>query len=106
LLVATPAYCATAYCGPVLTTMIEADAARDEQGLRRIAVVHVEPYANAREVAGDLSSPDLRLAPTLGPLGLDFEPVLFLVDSTGTLVDRIDNVFDRTELDEALAVLT
>ncbi len=105
LLVATPAYCATAYCGPVLTTLLEAHADRVERGDPPIAFVHVEPYANAREVAGDLSSPDLRLAPTLAPLGLDFEPVLFLVDGAGTLVDRIDNVFDRTELDEALVGL-
>lgn len=101
LLVATPAYCATAYCGPVLETLIESRVAAGG-----IAMVHVEPYANPRAVNGDLTSPDLRLAPTLEPLGLDYEPVLFLVDSAGTLVDRIDNVFDLSELAPALAALS
>ncbi len=101
VLVATPAFCSTAYCGPVLNTLIEG-----APGAPTIAMVHLEPYANARAVSGDLESPDLRLAPSLAVLGLTYEPVLFLVDRTGVLVDRIDNVFDLTELEPALAALT
>ncbi len=100
VLVATPAFCSTAYCGPVLDTLIEAAPAYPA-----IAMVHLEPYANAQAVNGDLLSDELRLAPPMAALGLDFEPVLFLVDSTGTLVDRIDNVFDLSELEPALAAL-
>ncbi|MEZ5229090.1 MAG: hypothetical protein R2710_21205 [Acidimicrobiales bacterium] len=64
VLVATPAFCSTAYCGPVLDTLIE--AAPSYPG---IAMIHLEPYANARAVNGDLTSPDLQLASTsaLGP---------------------------------------
>lgn len=100
VLVATPAFCATAYCGPVLDTMIEAAPAAPG-----IAVVHLEPYANARAVSGDLTSPDLLLAASLEPLGLDYEPVLFLVGSDGVIVDRIDNVFDLSEVEPLLASL-
>lgn len=100
VLVATPAFCVTAYCGPVLTTLREA-----HPGASHIEMVHLEPYANPREVGGDLSSDRLRLAPSLGALGLDFEPALFLVNSAGVLVDRIDNVFDLSELEPALAAL-
>ncbi len=101
-LVATPAFCTTAYCGPVLETLIEGIS---ELGSGTdLGVVHVEPWANPREGQG-LSDPGLRLAPSLGPLGLEFEPVMFLVDAAGVIVDRIDNVFDRSELDEALGRL-
>ncbi len=100
VLVATPAFCATAYCGPVLDTLIEG-----APGAPGVAMVHLEPYANARAVNGDLTSPDLLLAPSMGALGLTYEPVLFLVDGSGTLVDRIDNVFDLSELEPALAAL-
>ncbi|MEM7323172.1 MAG: hypothetical protein AAF531_08810 [Actinomycetota bacterium] len=100
LLVATPAFCSTAYCGPVLDTLIEAG-----RGFPEIEFVHVEVYANTDEVEGNYQDPRIRLAPAVEALGLTFEPALFLVDSAGMLVDRIDNVFDGTELVEALAGL-
>ncbi len=104
LLVATPAFCSTAYCGPSLETLIEA-ARGPLFSSSDIGFVHVEPWANPREGQG-LSDPGLRLAPTPGQLGLEFEPALFLVDRSGILVERIDNVFDSTELDEALALIS
>lgn len=99
LLVATPAYCATSYCGPVLGTMIEASA-----DFPTIGFVHVEPWANPSEGEG-LTDPDLRRSPTIDALNLTFEPALFLVGSDGVIVDRIDNVFDATELQDALQAL-
>ncbi len=98
-LVATPAFCVTAYCGPVLETLIE--GMKELGANHNVGVVHVEPWANPREGQG-LSDPGLRLAPSLSQLGLEFEPVMFLASPTGTIVDRIDNVFDRSELDVAL----
>ncbi len=100
LLVATPAFCATAYCGPVLDTLIDAASGRDG-----LDVVHVEVYANPDEVGGNYLDPAIRLAPAVTGLGLSFEPSLFLVDGDGIVADRIDNVFDRTELDDALDTL-
>ena len=100
LLVATPAYCSTAYCGPVLETLIDVTAARPD-----LDVVHVEVYANPDEVDGNYLDPAIRLAPAVQALGLSFEPSLFLVDGSGTITDRIDNVFDRTELEQVLATL-
>lgn len=98
LLVATPAFCSTAYCGPVVETMIEAAAAVDG-----VDIVHAEVYANPDEVDGNFADPAIRLAPAVIAARLTFEPVLFLVSSDGVLVDRIDNVFD---VDEAVAALT
>ncbi len=101
VLVATPAFCQTAYCGPVLETLIDASAAAPDVGF-----VHLEFYANPNEVDGNFNDPRIRLAPAVEQLGLRFEPSLFLVDADGVIVDRIDNVFDRAELDAALQALT
>lgn len=101
LLVATPAFCSTAYCGPVLDTLMEASSPFSDIGF-----VHVEVYANTDEVEGNYQDSRIRLAPAVEAIGLTFEPSLFLVDSGGTLVDRIDNVFDQTEVTEALAALS
>lgn len=100
LLVATPAFCQTAYCGPVLDTLIAASG--DHRG---VDYVHVEVYANVDEVEGNLADPALRVAPAVVDLGLQFEPSLFLLDGDGILVERLDNVFDRQELSEALSLL-
>lgn len=100
LLVATPALCATAYCGPVVSTMI--DNAPDYP---EIDFIHLEFWANAADVGGNYGDPDLRLAQPVADLGLTFEPSLFLVAGDGTLVDRIDNIFDVPEFRAGLDAL-
>lgn len=100
VLVATPALCQTAYCGPVVETMIEVAPAHPT-----VTAIHLEFWANADEVAGNYADPTLRLAPAVDALGLRFEPSLFLVDASGMVVDRIDNIYDATELDAALATI-
>ena len=100
LLVATPALCQTAYCGPVLETLIEEAPTAPE-----VTPIHLEFYANADEVAGNYDDDSLRLADQVTALGLDFEPSLVLIGSDGVIVDRIDNLFDAAELRSALATL-
>lgn len=100
ILVATPAYCSTAYCGPVVDTLME--AADEVPGLD---IVHTEVYANALEFGGNFTDPGIQVAPAVQALGLHFEPSLFLLDGDGTVVDRIDNVFDLDEAIDALQVL-
>ncbi len=97
-LVATPAFCRTAYCGPVLETLIESAG-----NFPSIQPIHLEVYENPKEVDGNLDDPNLRPVAAFGELGLTFEPSLFLVGRDGKLADRIDNVFDRAELEIALA---
>ncbi len=97
-LIATPAFCSTSYCGPVLETLIASAG-----NFPSIRAVHLEVYENPREVDGDLDDPNLRPVSAFAELGLTFEPSLFLVDRDGVLVDRIDNVFDSAELELALA---
>lgn len=100
LLVATPALCATAYCGPVVDTMIE-----NAPDFPDIDFVHLEFWANAAEVDNNYGDPDLRLAQPVADLGLTFEPSLFLVGPDGVLVDRIDNIFDVPEFRAGLDAL-
>ncbi len=100
VLVATPALCSTAYCGPVLELLVAA-----AERFPSILMCHIEPYSNAAEVGNNYADPDIQLADSVIELGLDFEPSLFLVDETGKLVERIDNLFDASELEDALNAL-
>ena len=52
--------------------------------------------------AGGGSAP---LAPILAPLGLTFEPAMFLIGTDGTIVRRLDVIFDGVELRQALPEL-
>lgn len=97
LLVGTPAYCRTGLCGPVLDLLEEAAPGRP--GIR---FVHAEVYADPRAV-GDVSQ--ATLAPIIDAYGLTFEPSLFVADATGRIVSRLDNVYDRVELGDALALV-
>jgi hypothetical protein len=95
LLVGTPAYCQTGLCGPVLTLLVEEAPNHPD-----IQFVHAEVYTDAQAV-GDVNN--ATLAPIIDTYGLTFEPSLFVADATGTVRTRLDNVYDRTELRDALA---
>ena len=100
VLFATPAFCATAYCGPVLDVLLE-----EMDAFPNVEFIHVEIYSNPRQVNGNYNDPNIKVAPPLLELGLEFEPSLFLVNERGEIVDRIDNVYEGTELRAALDVL-
>jgi hypothetical protein len=91
LLVATPAFCQLSICGPVLDVLL--DVRGDFPDVR---FLHAEVYADP---AKDLQTQ----APVVEELGLHFEPCLVLVGADGTVADRIDTIYDRTELATRLA---
>ena len=93
LLVATPAFCQIAICGPVLDVLL--DVVDDHPGIR---FLHAEVYVDP---AKDLET----YAPVVGPLGLHFEPCLILVGADGQVADRIDTIYDRSELQSRLSAL-
>ena len=97
LLVATPAFCQTFWCGPILEDLIDAVPAHPD-----ILPIHVEVYANTETVNGNIADPAIQLAPTVLELGLDFEPSLYLIDGDGTIVDRYDHTLAADELSVAL----
>lgn len=94
LMVGTPAYCHIGVCGPVLELLLE-----EMPTHAGATYVHAEVYTDAEEVGPDRATP----APIVAAVGLSFEPSLFVADATGTIVDRLDFVFDRTEIADALA---
>lgn len=94
VLVSTPRYCQVAICGPVLDLLIEATSTRSD-----LAVIHQEVYANPDAVA---SIAQATMAPLLTAYGMTFEPSLFVTNRSGTLVRRLDTIYDRTELADAI----
>jgi hypothetical protein len=94
LLVSTPQFCKVAICGPVLDLLVDRKAALADAG---VAVVHAEVYDDdtARTVA-----------PVVSSLGLTYEPALFLARADGTVVQRLDYIYDVTELEAGLRKLS
>ncbi len=96
-LIGTPAYCQTGICGPVLELLVE--AAPEHPGVRFVhSEVYLAPQPEDPTAGG--------VVPVLDAYGLTFEPVLFLSDASGVCVERLDNIYDRVELDAALGRLT
>lgn len=91
LLVATPAFCQTTICGPVLDLLL-AEAAEFPGVTLVHAEVYREPAANSIPVVPE------DFAPIIAALGLPFEPSLYLIDATGTVVDRLDYIFGGEEI--------
>jgi hypothetical protein len=92
-IVATPAYCQTAACGPVLDVVLKRLAAFPT----KITAVHAEVYTD--------SSLDTT-TDAVNSYQLTFEPVLFLAGPDGVIKERLDSIFDGDELDAALQRLT
>lgn len=95
LLVATPAYCQTSFCGPTLGNLMDIVDGRDD-----LIVIHSEVYQNPKEAKGDLASAPL--APLPDKYGLLLEPVLYVTDPNGTITTRADATIDRSEMAEAI----
>jgi hypothetical protein len=95
LLISTPAFCQTDICGPVLDLVIAAAPEYPD-----ITFVHAEVY-NASEA--DPADPTTEgVTPAVTDYGLNFEPTLILGDAGGTLVERLDNIYDAVELRQGL----
>jgi hypothetical protein len=89
-LIGTPAHCQTGTCAPGLEFLVAAHARLGDA----VAMVHADVYAD------DAAT---RIAPAVTALQLDYEPVVYLCAPGGGIVDRLDGIWDATELDEALA---
>ena len=89
-MVGTPAHCQTGTCAPGLEFLIAEHARVGD----KIVMVHADVYSDNAATT---------VAPAVAALGLDYEPVLYLVGPDGIVRDRIDVVWDQTELDERLA---
>ena len=64
-------------------------------GREGIDFIHAEVYSNPTKVP---AIADADHSPIVKAFSMLFEPALFLIDHTGTLVGRLDSIFDRDEL--------
>lgn len=90
--VGTPALCATGSCTPALEAVLEV-----QPDFSDVVFVHAEVYTDPTGT---------ELAPAVQDLALRFEPTIFLVGVDGVIVDRIDGLWDTTELAERLRALS
>jgi len=88
----TPEFCSTGSCAPALEALI---AAQERFG-DAFTFVHAEVFTD---------SAGLDIAPAVTAAGLTYEPALFITDASGTIVERLDAVWDETELFERLALV-
>lgn len=92
LTVSTPAYCATAICGPVVEVIegVKESSDRDD-----VAWIHVEVYEDAGNTPTELVT----------SLGLPSEPWTFFIGADGVVADRIEGPTPREIVTEALATI-
>lgn len=89
-LIGTPAYCTTGTCAPGLDALIDVAASLGDKAVFVHADVYADKTAN-------------KTAPAVQAYRLSYEPVLYVTDESGTLVDRLDAVFDVREIRDVLA---
>lgn len=97
LLLATPAYCQTRFCGPDYEIMSELQPKYAEA----FNFIHVEVY----EGLPDPAASGWPIAPIMTAFGLTSEPWLFLMDANGVVVYRVEGFFTPDEVDRQLQAL-
>lgn len=96
IIFATPAFCTSETCGPVLDNAKEVAAEHPD-----VDFVHVEIYEN---LDAD-SFEDLIAVPAVDAWALPSEPWVFVTDAEGVVTARFEGAVDPAELGAALAEL-
>jgi hypothetical protein len=92
---ATPAYCTSAACGPLLQQTKDAAAMFDD-----VNFIHVEVYSGFNEEG---FQPDVdHLVPAVEAFKLPSEPWIFVIDENGVVKARLEGVVGDGELEEAI----
>ena len=84
-MIGTPAHCQTGTCAPGLEFLVAEQARLGD----KVVMVHADVYAD------DAAT---KVAPAVQALNIDYEPIIYFCASTGVVVDRLDGVWDRSEL--------
>lgn len=88
-MIGTPAHCQTGTCAPGLEFLVD----EHERVGDAVVMVHADVYAD------DAAT---KIAPAVEALKIDYEPLVYFVDEKGVIVDRLDGVWDRSELRERM----
>ncbi len=91
---ATPAFCQTRFCGPVLDQVVT-PAWNDFKG--RVNILHVEPYDIAKARSGSLVT-----VPAVQEWKLLAEPLIFVVGRDGVITAKFEGIMDYPELRAAI----
>lgn len=95
-LIATPQFCQQAVCGPVLDVLLG-----QKDAFPTVKMLHSEVYPTVADAQPNV----LKVTDVVSAYGLTFEPALYLAGPDGTIVNRIDTIFDTVELRDALTKL-
>jgi hypothetical protein len=88
-MIGTPAFCQTGSCAPALNFLLDE---HDQRG-DRMPMVHAEVYTDTTAS---------KTTPAADAYHLPFEPVLFVTNVSGVIVERLDSIWDAAELRTAL----
>ena len=91
---ATPAFCQTRFCGPVVEQVVTPIWERHGD---RVDVLHIEPFDLAEARAGRLVP-----VPAMLEWGLESEPWVFVIDADGRVAAKFEGIMS---IDEVSAVL-
>ena len=91
---ATPAFCQTRFCGPVVEQVVTPIWQRHGD---RVHVLHIEPFDLAEARAGRLVP-----VPAMAEWGLQSEPWIFVIDADGRVAAKFEGIMS---IDEVSAVL-
>lgn len=91
---ATPAFCQTRFCGPVLDQVVTPAWNNFKD---RVNVLHVEPYDIAKARAGTLVT-----VPAVQDWKLLAEPLIFVVGRDGIITAKFEGIMDYPELRAAI----
>lgn len=94
---ATPAFCQTRFCGPVIDEVVRPLSERYRD---RVEFVHIEPWDLAEAREGRLVP-----VPAMGEWQLPTEPVVFVVDGSGRVAAKFEGLMSFAEVDAAVAAL-
>ena len=91
---ATPAYCVTRFCGPVVEQVV---LPLWENYGDRVDVIHIEPYDIPQARDGRLIAVD-----AMTEWGLQTEPWVFVVDADGSVAAKFEGIMDYDEVAAAV----
>ena len=91
-MVGTPAHCTTGTCSPGLQFLM----AESERVGDAMVFVHADVYSDNEAT---------EVAPAIAALGVQYEPIIYFIDATGVIVDRLDGIWDKSELRERVELL-
>ncbi len=92
-MVGTPAHCQTGACAPALEFLVSSHQRVGDAAV----MVHADVYAD---------NAGTQLAPIIDALGpLEYEPAVYFVTPGGQIVDRLDGIWDQTEIDQRVDAL-